>query len=295
MASVIGPPNEMLSISVSPISPLYFPDSLAAAISEVARLGVPFMPLPAPNAGATAPMSLAGALTLQNAEVLAAIVLVQVIHPGLPVVYCGRLSILEPRSGGASWGVPALGLAAAACVQIGHSYHLPVNVYGLSTDSNQPDMQNGYERALNAILPALAGADELSGIGNLGAGIISSYAQMVCDNDIVLSIKQVCKGFAVNENSLAVELVDEVLHTSGNFLAERHTVKTLRSGEVYFPVLADRRHYDEWERAGRDGMLERARAKAEMLLAEHEVPPLSPEQERELDNIMHAAEKELRG
>ncbi len=295
MAEVIGKPTEVLSLSVSPISPLHFPDDLTAAILEIARLGVPFWPLPAPSAGGTAPMTLAGALAQQNAEVLASILLTQIVHPGLPVVYCGRLSFLNPRTGGSTWGVPELGLASAACVQIAHRYHLPVNVYGLASDSNQPDIQNGYERALNAILPALAGADELSGIGDLGAGIISSYAQMVCDNDIVMSIKHLCQGIRVDEQSLAVKLVDEVMQTSGNFLAERHTVKTLRSGEVYYPPLADRRLYDEWDQTGRTGMIELSEAKAERLLKEHEVPPLTPQQEQELERIMHTAQYELCG
>lgn len=293
MAAVTGSPTEVLSISVSPISPLHFPDELAAAILEVARLGVPFWPLPAPNAGGTAPMTLAGALAQQNAEILACIVLAQLVRPGLPITYCGRLSVLEPRTGGASWGVSALGLAAAACVQIGHHYHLPVNVYGLASDSNQADIQGGYERALNAILPALAGADELSGIGDLGAGIISSYAQMVCDDDIVLSIKKLLQGIRVDEDSLAVGLIAAVMQSSGNFLAERHTVKALRGGEILYPPLADRRLYDEWDRAGRDGMFTRAQARAARILQEHRVPPLAPEQERELDRIMQAAQREL--
>jgi trimethylamine--corrinoid protein Co-methyltransferase len=172
MAEVIGSAAEVLSLSVSPVSPLYFPDDTTAAIIEIARLGIPFAPLPCPTAGTTAPFSIAGALTQQNAEVLAALVLAQVIHPGLPVVYCGRLAMMEPRTGSSVWGGVELGLASAGTVQIGHHYHLPVNVYGFSTNSHVLDVQNGFERALNAAIPALAGADELSGIGEMEAGVI---------------------------------------------------------------------------------------------------------------------------
>lgn len=63
MAEVIGPPSEVLSLSVSPVSPLFFPDNTSAAIIEIARLGIPFAPLPCPTAGTTAPFSIAGALT----------------------------------------------------------------------------------------------------------------------------------------------------------------------------------------------------------------------------------------
>jgi len=297
LAEVIGVPAEVLALSISPISPLQLPDDLAGAILETARMGIAFIPLPAPTAGATAPMSLAGLLAQQNAEVLAMVTLVQLIHPGLPVMYCGRQSVMDPRSGAASWGVAALGLASAAVVQLGHHYGLPVNVYGLCTDSNSIDFQSGYERALNALLPALAGADELSGIGNMGTGTFGSYAQMVCDNDIVLEIKRLCKGFEVSEDSLATGLVAEVTAEggSGNFLAERHTVKTLRSGEVFFPPLSVRRSFEDWELAGRETMRERACAKAEKILSEHTPEPLSAAQEKELDTIMAAAARELAG
>ena len=106
MAEVIGPANEYISLSVSPVSPLIFPDEAVGAILEIARAGVPFGPLPCPTAGTTAPLSIAGALAQQNAEVLASIVLAQAAHPGLPVIYCGRLAMMEPRTGilGVGWG-----------------------------------------------------------------------------------------------------------------------------------------------------------------------------------------------
>ncbi|MCJ7625780.1 MAG: trimethylamine methyltransferase family protein [Anaerolineaceae bacterium] len=293
MVSVLGPPEEMLTISISPLSPLNFPDNETEAIIETARSGIPFRPLPSPTTGATAPMSLAGALALQNAEILTSIVLAQLLYPGLPVIYCSRLAILEPRTGGSSWGVPTLGLAAAACTQLGHYYSLPVNAYGLATDSNQMDIQNGYERALNATLPALAGADELSGVGDMGAGTVSSHAQLICDNDLALMIKHLRGGVKVNPDTLAIDLIHEVVNSIGHFLAEKHTVQYLRSGEVFYPKLADRRLWDEWDQSGRGGMTEKAVEQAEKLLQDHEAPPLADEQEEALDEIMKAAQDEL--
>ena len=203
MASVIGPPEETLSLGISPISPLFFPDNIVAAIIEAARLGITLTPLPCPTAGATAPLSLAGALAQQNAEVIAAIVLAQAVHPGVPIVYCGRLSVMEPRSGASVWGGVELGLISAATVQIAHRYNLPVNVYGLSTNAMIPDLQNGYERALNACLPALAGADELSGIGEMEAGVMGSYLQMVIDNEIAQAVQRLRRGFVTDKDSLS--------------------------------------------------------------------------------------------
>jgi trimethylamine--corrinoid protein Co-methyltransferase len=293
MAAVIGPPAEVLTLCVSPISPLIFPDDLVEAIIEIARLGIPFGPLPCPTAGTTAPLSLAGALAQQNAEVLASVVLVQLVQPGLPIIYCGRLAMMEPRTGASVWGGVELGLVSAATVQIGHRYGLPVNVYGLSTNSNVLDLQNGYERALNAAVPALAGADELSGIGEMAAGVHSSYAQMVLDDEIAAGVRRLCRGFEAEEEALAVEVIARVMDGSRNFLDQRHTVRYLRAGEVLMTRLADRRAWAEWDSEGREALADRAQMEAEQLLAEHEVPPLAGDQERELDEIMRQAEAAL--
>jgi len=293
MAAVVGPLPDVLTLSVSPVSPLIFPDDVAEAIIAIARMGIPLAPLPCPTAGATGPMSLAGSLAQQNAEVLASVVLAQLVRPGLPIVYCGRLAMMEPRTGLSVWGGVELGLASAATVQIGHRYGLPVNVYGFSTNAHQLNLQNGYERALNAAIPALAGADELSGIGEMEAGVMGSYAQMVCDDEIALSVRRLRRGFVADEDALAVDVIAKVMDGSRNFLEQRHTVRYLRAGEVQYTRLAERRSWGEWDRTGRQGLAERAQAEAERLLAEHQVPPLTGEQERELDAIMQQATDEL--
>jgi trimethylamine--corrinoid protein Co-methyltransferase len=293
MASVIGPPEEMLSLSVSPVSPLTFPNETVEAILEVARQRIPYGPLPCPTAGTTAPFSIAGALTQQNAEVLAAIVLARLVQPGLPVIYCGRLAMMEPRTGNSVWGGVELGLASAATVQLAHRYRLPVNVYGFSTNSHTLDIQSGYERALNAAIPALAGADELSGIGEMEAGVMSSFAQIVCDNELAAGVQRLRKGFSVDEDARAVEVIASAMRGSRNFLGQKHTSRYLRGGEVFLTKMAERGSWDSWETNGRHGLAERAQAEAERLLKEHQVPPLSEGQERELDSILEEARYEL--
>ena len=293
MAEIIGPPAEMLTLSLSPVSPLIIPDHEAAAILEIARTGIAFGPLPCPTAGTTAPFSIAGAIAQQNAEILAALVLAQLVHPGLPMIYCGRLAMMEPRTGLTVWGGVEMGIASAGTVQVGHHYGLPVNVYGFSTNAHILDAQYGFERALNAILPALAGADELSGIGEMEAGVMGSYAQMVADNEFAGSILRTRKGFGVNTDTLAVDVVAAAMASTHNFLGQKHTLKYLKSGEVFITQLAERSSWETWETGGRQGLPERAQAEAERILRAHQVPPLEAAQERELDAILSAAEHEL--
>ncbi|MBI4732313.1 MAG: trimethylamine methyltransferase family protein [Chloroflexi bacterium] len=260
-------------------------------MSEIASHGIPFAPLPCPTAGTTAPFSISGAVTQQNAEVLAALVLAQLVKPGLPIIYCGRLAMMEPRTGLSVWGGVEMGLASAATVQVGHRYGLPVNVYGFSTNAHSLDVQDGFERALNAVLPALAGADELSGIGEMEAGVMGSYAQMVADNEFAGSIYRVRKGIGPDPET--VDVVAAAMASTRNFLSQKHTMKWLRGGEVSITKLAERGSWEGWTDSGRTGMVERAQAEAERILRAHQVPPLEAAQERELDALLSAAEREL--
>jgi trimethylamine--corrinoid protein Co-methyltransferase len=290
MAQVVFGDTPALSVGVSPVSPLNFLGHVAPVIVEVARRRLPLGPLPCPNVGATSPMSLAGALVQQNAENLATIVLAQLVSPGLPIVYCGRLSVISMRSGSPIWGNPEVGMMSAATVQIGHCYHLPVNVYGLAASGYAPDIQSGYERAINALVPALAGADELSGVGEMAGGTYSCNAQIVTDNDIFGEIMRICRGFTVDEESLAVDVIAHAMSTTRNFLGEKHTRKYLRSGEVWEGRLGVREiGWEMWNAAGSPTTIERADRLASDILAKHEIPPLPDEQLNALEEILHAS------
>ncbi|HEX7973905.1 MAG TPA: trimethylamine methyltransferase family protein [Anaerolineales bacterium] len=290
MTQVVFGDRPSISMGASPVSPLNFQGEIAGVMLEIARRGFVFGPLPCPCVGATSPMSLAGSLVQQNAENLASIVLAQLTAPGLPVVYCGRLSALNMRSGAPIWGNPEVGMMSAATVQIGHHYQLPVNVYGLAGSGFAQDMQSGYERAINALVPALAGADELSGVGEMAGGVCSSNAQIVIDNDIYGMVRRVLHGFAINKDSLAVEVIGRVMDSNRNYLKEQHTRKYLRGGEIWQGRLGVQEvGWDLWREAGCPSVLERAQSEAKRILTQHEIPPLPEDRSRALDEIMQAA------
>jgi trimethylamine--corrinoid protein Co-methyltransferase len=290
MAAVIDTEPGALTLSLSPVSPLTIPDHEAEAVVEMAKAGVAFATLPCPTAGATSPMTIAGSLAQQNAETLAIVVLSQIVNPGLSIIYCGRLGMLEPRTG-LIWGGLELGMASAATVQLGHFYGYSVNVYGFSTNAHTLDAQNGFERGLNAVLPALAGADELSGIGEMEAGVMGSFAQMVMDNELAGQVLRLRRGIEVDRETLALEGIMKAMDGTRNFLGQRHTMNHLRT-ELNLTRLAERNTWEAWDKAGREGMAEHAAAEAERILREHRVPPLDPRQERELDRIMSAAARD---
>ena len=88
-----------VTVGISPISPLTLPDNIAEAMMEAARQEMILGPLPCPIMGATSPMSIVGAVAQQNAEVLVSIILAQSVNPGTPIIYKGRLSMMDPRTG----------------------------------------------------------------------------------------------------------------------------------------------------------------------------------------------------
>jgi trimethylamine--corrinoid protein Co-methyltransferase len=237
-------------------------------------------------------MTITGSLVQQSAESLAPLVLAQLINPGCGVVYCGRLGMLEPRTG-LIWGGVELGLSSAATVQLGHYYGFSVNVYGFSTNAHTLDAQNAFERGLNASLPALAGADELSGIGEMEAGVMGSFAQMVLDNELAGSVLRLRKGLSADAEHLAVEIIGNVMDGTRNYLGQKHTLKHLRAGEMALTRLAERNSWDTWEeKMNRKQMADNATDEAERILREHNVPPLEPRQEAELDRILESVARE---
>jgi trimethylamine--corrinoid protein Co-methyltransferase len=292
MANVVGTSANELALSLSPVSPLTMHDASAAAIMAMAEAGVIHSNLPAPTGGATSPMTMTGSIVQQSAETLAPLVLTQIINPGCGVIYCGRLGMLEPRTG-LIWGGVELGLSSAATVQLGHFYGFSVNVYGFSTNSHTIDAQNAFERGLNATIPALAGADELSGIGEMEAGVMGSHAQMVLDNELAASVIRLRTGLSADVEHLAVEIIGNVMNGTRNYLGQKHTLKHIRAGELALTKFAERNSWETWdEKLERKQMADYATDAAEKILREHQVTPLEPQQEIELDAIMAAAEKE---
>ncbi|GAB4544578.1 MAG: trimethylamine methyltransferase family protein [Anaerolineae bacterium] len=278
-----------MSISVSPVSPLRFTADVTGAIIAVVESGAPFHSLPAPTLGATGPVTMAGALAQQHAEVLASFVIAAAARPGASVVYCSRISSIDPRTAVSAWGRPEIGMTAACAAQLAHRLGLPCDAYGLCTSSNALDPQFAYERLANALLPALAGVDILSGVG-MGGGLVGGLEIVVIDDEIISLIKHIVNGCEVNEDTLAYDVMQEVIPRDGVFLAEMHTVRHMRQGALWIPRLGIGR--EGAEEAG-DHLVARARARVRDILRTHQVEPLPDDVNRHLDEIMSRARREL--
>lgn len=280
----------MVTGFVEPISPLQYTREGLEVLIELARVGAPVGFGPMAMAMATAPATLAGTLALENAEILAGVTIAQVISPGLPVCYWGIPHIMDARTGNISFGSPEQGLMAAAMVQVGKSYGLPVGVNAGLTDAKIPDAQSGIEKAASLVLAAIAGADVFGHMGISGADQGASLPQLIIDNEIAGYVRRIVDGFAVNSESLAVEAIKKV-GIGGQFLVEEHTLSHFRT-EQWFSRLCDRNQWEVWSSRGAPSMLERA-VQEEQRLLEHACEPLAPELAAEIDSIVEAARTEL--
>jgi len=270
-----------------PISPLRFSKHSLPILKLFAEHRIPVCFGPMVMASATGPATLAGTLALENAEILAGVIITEVLGPGTPILYGGIPHILDQRTGNISFGSPEQGLMAIAMVQIGQYYGFPVHVNVGLTDSKNVDFQSGAEKAATMVLGALAGA-ELSGHqGIIGADIGGSLEQLLVDNEVAGYVKRLLKGFRVEEETIALHVIREV-GVGGNFLTHRHTMKHIRS-EFWFPKVFDRLSWDGWKAKGSLAKLKEIREIISRILSKHEPESLDPSIEKEIDRIIEEA------
>lgn len=281
----------IITCSFSPTSPLKFSDDVIRIMVQGAKLGLPMAVLPCPMAGATSPVTLAGSLVQQNAETLAGLVMIQLVNAGTPFMYCPRVFPIDMLSGITSSGVE-VGLLSAGCVQLAKYYGLPSDVYGLDTSSKTLDEQVAFEKGLNGILPALAGANMLSGAGCIEGAITVSYEQLVIDDEIFGMIFRAVKGIEVDEERLAINVIAKVAHEASNFLQQMHTLKHFRQ-EYYLPKLSDRTSRSRWQEMGSKNIVKVAREKARKILAEHQPASLDKDVVKKIKKILKRATNTL--
>lgn len=279
---------------VNPTSPLtYTKEQIRGGLLYV-RSGNPICICTGPVVGATSPATLAGTLVLQNAEHLAGVLLLQLDSPGAPVTLASYPHIMDMRTGLPYIGGVEIGLLGVALAQIARHYGIPSHPEFPWSDSKTTDEQAAYEKAMQIVLCALAGSNLMTNGGGLEGEKLWSPVQLVIDNEINAMAGRILDGINVTDETLAVDIIKEVGPLPGNYLKTRHTQVSWRA-EQFIPRLSDRVTYETWVKQGSKDVVERARERALDILRTHEVPPLSKEQDREVDRIVKAAEKEKLG
>ncbi|AUX08808.1 trimethylamine-corrinoid protein Co-methyltransferase [Halalkaliarchaeum desulfuricum] len=259
---------------VSPVSPRQWPEAMAAGLLAYAARRQPVIVMSQPLAGASAPATLAGAVTLANAEILSGIVLAQLENPETPVVYGSALTALDMETTTIAAAAPEAALGAAATAQLASFYELPARGGGGVTDAKRLDDQAGSESMLGLLAGVDAGIDfMLHAVGILDSYRAASPEKFLLDCERIKTIRRIRQGIDVTEETLAGNLLAET-PPGGDFLGSRHTVKHARES-LFRPNLAVRDTSDGFGMEG-GSAVDRAQARVETLLDRYEPPAIDP-------------------
>lgn len=231
------------------------------------------------QAGATSPVTLAGALAQGLAECLAGLVVVDGIQQGAPCIYALMPFISDLRTGAMSGGGGEAAIANAAAAQLLAHVGLPSTVSAGMTDSNLVDAQAGYEKGYTVAMAGHAGADMINlSVGMLGAIMVASPEAMAIDDDMCGAILRSIRGIEVSDATLDLGAVERVVTHEGHYLGESETLKRMKS-DYFYPALANRQSVDDWIDSGRNSIWDRARTRVAEILAAPPASHLSAEAE----------------
>ena len=291
-AAIVGGKNELrrrpiLSIMQCTTSPLGHDGGSLDAGLIAAEAGLPVGYMTMASCAFSGPVTLAGNLVVGNAEVISALALMQMAHPGAPVYYAAAQTAMDLRTGGYTGGGPEDYLFGAATNVLSDFYQVPLSMGAFATGAKEPDWQAAVDNAFSSFMASLTGSDMLLGCGLLHGSRILSYEMMVMDCEIYSIVHKMLDGITVNDETLALDVIQAV-GPGGTFLKHKHTRQHMR--ELWQPRLMDRRPYSQWEEKG-DGARDWARERAQRILMEHQPDPLEPQLAAELSRIIATVEK----
>ena len=270
---------------INSLTPLRYSTEMLEALIAYAAARQPVIIAALAMAGSTAPITLAGVLALQNAELLAGIVLTQLISPGTPVVFGSTSTNIDMKSGALAIGSPELAQMIAAHAQLARFYGLPSRSGGALTDASSPDAQAGFESMMGLLTAVNSGIDfVLHAGGILSSYLAFSFEKFVLDDEMCGMVRRLHEGITVNPITLAYDAAAGV-GSGGNFLTDDLTVERCRT-EFWRPALCDRAGLEAWMQGGQKTASDRARQRWQKLVAKHEDPPLDATTVRQLQSYV---------
>jgi trimethylamine--corrinoid protein Co-methyltransferase len=269
---------------VCPSPPLRWSDLTCQNMIDCARNGIPSELISMPMAGATAPVTLAGAVVQHTAECLSGVAICQLAAEGAPIVWGGSPAVFDMREGTTPMGAVGTWMINASYTEVGRALDLPTHVYLGMCDAKVVDAQCGLESAGSTLVGALAGANMVTGAGMMDFESCHSFEKLVIDAEIIGMAKRLIAGVEIRDQPIALELMRKVGHR-GDYLGQLHTLKWFRQ-EQYIPSeIIDRGSLEAWKKKGRKTTWARAQDRVKALLDAYEQPPLTDDVRRELRAI----------
>lgn len=265
-------------------SPLRLDAPMLTGIIEMARRGQVVVLTPFTLAGAMAPVTIAGAIAQQNAEVLASLVLSQTVKPGAPFVYGGFTSNVDMRSGAPAFGTPEYMKAVLVGGQLARLYGIPYRSSNVNA-ANSVDAQAAYESVFSLWSVAGSGAHMvLHAAGWLEGGLCASFEKLILDADLLQMVTEFHAPLTIDTDSLALEAVRDV-GPGGHFFGTSHTQARYRDA-FYAPLVSDWRNFESWQESGSPDAAQHANRVYKELLDGYQNPPLDASVAEELDEFV---------
>jgi len=256
---------------LSPTSPLYWEQGAGDAIVDTVETNVPLAILPEPNAGVSAPYTLAGLLTVNNAECLSGLVMIQLLRPGAKVMYANSWTATDMRTGAALVGSTEMSICRVAGAQLGRFYKTPSHTTAPNSDNHAHDEQNAWEKTFSTFCSVAAGNDLIVNCGMFATGMTCSHEQLIMDEEISAMSRRIAAGVEVADDTVALDVIKQI-GPRGDYLTCDHTLRWLRSGEYLPPRVSVRGPQATWQAQGAKDTYMLAREKARELGAGTDSP-----------------------
>ena len=275
-----------------PLTPLTHSFGAVQKLFFCADHGVPVNYTPGMMAGASAPVTLAGAITVGNAEALSGLVMHQQRSKGAPIISGFGMSTMDMRTSACIYGCPEYRLALSACADLYHYYGLPMWGTAGVSDANCLDQQAGMEWSVSIMVDTMNGANLVHDIGYLGQGLIGHSGGLVMCNEIISYVKRFVRGFDLDDKHIGLDLIRQV-GPGGEFLSTAQTMEMFKT-EHWLPDLCNRDNLETWRMKGRKDWAEMCTEKAREILKTHAPEPLTDAAASELTEIRREAEAKLK-
>ena len=274
-----------LSLLVCTIAPLAQDTGGMESALVFAEAGLPVGFMSMATAGSTAPATVAGTMAVGDAEIVAAMVLVQMAYPGAPTYHSLMPGIMHPRTGaflGSAWQAD---MFYSGGVELAHMWGVPT-LAGIGTEAATSGWESAVGSAASMLLCALCGAETASGLGLREVCTLLTPEALVLDEEIYHIVRHEAAGLDTSREAMALDVIKAV-GPRGHFLGQWHTRRHIR--KLDFSDLTAQPQ----DSGGYRDPIEVAREKTDWILENHHPEPLSDEQRSEFARILQAAEREL--
>jgi len=277
---------------VDAISPLRFSAEQADVIIEMASFHQPLVISTMVMAGSTGPVSLAGVAALQNAEILAGIVLAQLVSPGNPVVYGSTSAPMDMKTTISAVGAYETAMLSELTCKMAQFYQLPGRSGGSLTDAHAVDSQALAEGTLLLATVVQSGVNFIfQGCGQMASYSSMSFEKWLIDEEICSNICQLRKPIEISEASIDAEFIISV-GSEGQYLTHPKTFNQFKN--LSQPNLFNRDNYLKWTKLGAKRIDIVAHEQIAQCVSDYSKPNLEPTIKKALDDYV-LEEKTRRG